>query len=182
MNTVPRHTFVSFHNDDEKYRDVFVDMMSGDIVDKSVSDGDIDDERLATETIRQKIRDEFIRDATVTVVLVGACTWQRKHVDWEIGSGLRDTKLNSRCGLLGILLPTHPDFTRPSYRRGFLPPRLWDNCVGADAYASVYDWQRNSQNIRRWIHAAFQRRREVAPDNSRSHFRYNRSGPCSTGW
>ena len=85
-------------------------MMGDDIVDKSVEDGDIDDDNLATETIRQKIRDDFIADATVTVVLIGPCSWQRKHVDWEIGSSLRDTKKNSRCGLLGILLPNHPDF------------------------------------------------------------------------
>ena len=67
-------------------------MMEGDIVDRSVEDGDIDDTNLSTETIRQKIRDDFIADATVTVVLIGPCTWQRKHVDWEIGSSLRATQ------------------------------------------------------------------------------------------
>ena len=108
----PRHkVFVSFHHDDQKYKDWFVTVMKGDIVDKSVEDGDIDD-RIKVETIRQKIRDDFIADATVTIVLIGPCTWQRKHVDWEIGSSLRDTKLNSRCGLLGILLPNHPDFEK----------------------------------------------------------------------
>ena len=71
----------------------------------------------ATETIRQQIRDNFIRDATVTVVLIGPCTWQRKHVDWEIGSSLRKTKRNSRCGLLGILLPNHPNFGERTYDR-----------------------------------------------------------------
>ena len=55
------------------------------------TDGDIDDS-LATDTIRQRIRDNFIRDATVTVVLIGPCTWQRKYVDWEIGSSLRATR------------------------------------------------------------------------------------------
>ena len=83
--------FVSFHHKDEQYKDRFVRMMGGYIVDKSVYDEDIDDQNLKTETIRQKIRDYFISDATVTVVLVGACTWKRKHVDWEIGSSLRDT-------------------------------------------------------------------------------------------
>ena len=33
--------------------------------------------------MRQKIRDEYIRDATVAIVLIGPRTWQRKHVDWE---------------------------------------------------------------------------------------------------
>ena len=77
----PRHkVFVSFHHDDQKYKDWFVTVMKDDIVDKSVEDGDIDD-RIKVETIRQKIRDDFIADATVTIVLIGPCTWQRKHVD-----------------------------------------------------------------------------------------------------
>ncbi len=111
MPQTPRHkVFISFHHEDQKYKDRFVRMMEGNVVDKSVEDGDIDDQNMKTTTIRQKIRDEFIADATVTVVLIGPCTWQRKHVDWEIGSSLRKTKKNPRCGLLGILLPNHPDF------------------------------------------------------------------------
>ena len=53
------------------------------MVSKSVELGDIDP-NLKTETIRQKIRDNYLQDSTVTVVLVGAHTWQRKFVDWEI--------------------------------------------------------------------------------------------------
>ena len=86
MYQAPRHkVFVSFHHEDQYYKDTFVEWMEGDIVDQSVEDGDIDDDNLSAEAIREKIRDEFIRDATVTVVLIGQCTWQRKHVDWEIG-------------------------------------------------------------------------------------------------
>ena len=80
----PRHkVFISFHHEDQFYKDRFAQIMEYDIVDKSVEDGDIDD-NLMVETIRQKIRDDFIADATVTVVLIGTTTWQRKHVDWEI--------------------------------------------------------------------------------------------------
>ena len=181
--TIPRHkVFASFHHADDVYKEAFGEMMEGDIIDKSVSDGDIDDSRIATDTIRRIIRDGFIRDATVTVVLVGKCTWQRKHVDWEIGSSLRATKLNSRCGLLGLLLPGHPDYTRDTYRRHLIPPRLADNAQGVDPYASIYNWTTDSQSIRRWIHAAFERRRAVSPDNRRRQFRYNRSGDCLSGW
>ena len=98
-----------------KYRDRFIKMMGGSIVDKSVHDDDIDDLHLRVATIRQRIRDNFIADATVTVVLIGPCTWQRKHVDWEIGSSIRKTKKNSRCGLLGILLLNHHNFQSDLY-------------------------------------------------------------------
>lgn len=185
MVTTTRHkVFVSYHHDcDEDYKKIFYENLGSDIITKSVDDGDIDPS-LKTDTIRQKIRDEFIADATVTVVLVGRCTWQRKHVDWEIGSSLRSTKNNSRCGLLGILLPTHYDYGEKTYREKFLPPRLADNCGNTDAFAMIYDWPDpwSTDSVRRWIHAAFEKRSLVSPDNSRPQFGHNRSGSCSDGW
>ena len=109
MYQTPRHrVFISFHHQDQAYKDWFVQMMGNDIIDESVGDGDIDDDNIATDTIRQRIRDNFIRDATVTIVLIGPCTWQRKHVDWEIGSSLRATRLNSRCGPIGHFAARSP--------------------------------------------------------------------------
>ena len=130
--------FISFHHDeDQKYKDRFVRMMKGNVVNKSVEDRDIDDQNIKTATIRQKIRDEFIADAAVTIVLIGRCTWQRKHVDWEISSSLRKTQKNPRCGLLGILLPNHPNFGKESYDPRLIPPRLADNCKGDDPYGLI---------------------------------------------
>ena len=185
MNDVPRHkVFVSYHHhhDDQRYKNYFVHMMEYHFVDKSVEDGDINDDFLMTETIRQKIRDEFISDATVTVVLIGPCTWQRKHVDWEIGSSLRDTRKNSRCGLLGILLPNHTNHGSKQYTPSLIPPRLADNCRGNDSFALIYDWTTDPMPVRRWIHKAFERRNGMPPDNSRQQFRHNRSGECWKGW
>ena len=183
MYQAPRHrVFISFHHDDQAYKDWFLQIMGDDVVDESVGDGDIDDGNLATETIRQYIRDRFIRDATVTIVLIGPCTWQRKHVDWEIGSSLRATSLNSRCGLLGIILPNHPNAGAPNYYHKLIPPRVADNVVGQNPYALVYNWSNNSTEIRNWIHRAFDRRPGTPPDNSRQQYRNNRSGLCTSGW
>ena len=185
MNQTPRHrVFVSYHHEDQAYKDWFVREMGDDIVDESIEEGDIDDDNLATETIRQYVRDGFIRDATVTVVLIGPCTWQRKHVDWEIGSSLRKTKLNSRCGMLGILLPNHPDYGKQQYGLRSVPPRLVDNVTGEDPYAIVYTWPSNHQlsGIRDWIHTAFERRDGTPPNNGRDQYRNNRGGDCSRGW
>ena len=182
MPQVPRHrVFVSFHHEDQSYKDTFVRLMGDNIVDESVEDGDIPD-NVRVATIRQNIRDNFIRDATVTVVLIGPCTWQRKHVDWEIGSSLRATKLNSRCGLLGILLPNHPNFGDRTYDPRLIPPRLADNCDGNDPYARIYDWSPQANKVREWIDKAFKRRDGTPPKNSRQQFRRNRSGDCSRGW
>lgn len=179
----PKHkVFVSFHHDDQRFKDSFAGMMEGDIVDQSVEEGDINDLRISTETIRTKIRDNFIRDATVTVVLIGPCTWQRKHVDWEIGSSLRNTLLNSRCGLLGIILPNHCDYISKTYSANRIPPRLADNCNGQNPYACIYNWSKEPISVRYWIDNAFKRRNGVPPDNSRPQFKNNRIGNCVQGW
>ena len=66
--------------------------------------GDISDE-LSDARIREKIRDEYLRDSTGTIVLVGTETKRRKHVDWEIYSSMyiapSDLKkvLNSRSDI-----------------------------------------------------------------------------------
>ena len=180
---IPTHkVFVSYHHDnDEAYKNDFCDKLWPHFVDRSVEDGDIDT-RNRTDTIRRNIRERFIADATVTVVLVGTCTWQRKHVDWEIGSSLMHTRTNPRCGLLGILLPTHYDYGKDTYRRRLVPPRLDDN-LDAD-YAALYHWPSpwRTESVKRWIHAAFERRWSVNPDNSRTQFGRNRSGRCYSGW
>lgn len=185
MGKIKRHkVFVSYHHDkDQSYKEKFCKKLGLDIIDKSVEGGDIDPD-VSVETTRQKIRDEFIADATVTVVLVGKCTWQRKHVDWEIGSSLRETKNNPRCGLVGILLPTHYDYDKDTYRAKLIPPRLADNCSGENSFAQIYDWPEpwDTDRVRKWIHKAFRQRKNVNPDNSREQFGKNRSGKCSAGW
>ena len=184
--TIPRHkVFISFHEQGTKYRDRFVKIMSDSIVDKSVHDDDIYDLNLRVATILQRIRDNFIADATVTVVLIGRSTWQRKNVDWEIGSSIRKTKKNSRCGLLGILLPNHHNFSSDVYKPRLIPPRLADNAGALDPYAEIHRWSGSVHEvnlIRRFIHRAFQRRYGTPPDNSRPQFGRNRSGSSSSGW
>lgn len=168
--------FVSYHHaNDQAYRDAFEHMfslLSGVFISRSVQAGEISP-YLTTDTIRAKIRDEYLRDSTVTVVLIGTQTWQRKHVDWEISSSIRRTMLSTRSGLLGILLPTHPSCGATGYDPGTVPPRLVDNqkC----GFASIYDWSNDSAQVSRWIQAAFDRRNTVEPDNSYEHFVNNKT-------
>ncbi len=185
MPQTKRHkVFISYHHDeDQECKDRFVKMMGSNIIDRSVDVGDIVDSHLPLDEVRRRIRDDFIADATVTIVLIGRCTWKRKHVDWEIGSSLRDTEKNPRCGLLGIWLPHHPDFNKEEYDPHLIPPRLADNCAGDDPYACLYDWSNQAMDIRQWIHRAFKRRKRTPdPNNKLRQFRDNRKGKCSRGW
>ena len=175
-----RHrVFVSYyHKDDQHYKELFERRFSNiyDIyVSESVKMGDIDDTKLSTEQILQKIRDEYLRDSTVTVVLIGARTWQRKFVDWEIGASIRQTNFNPRSGLLGILLPTYPKPPRKPYDPYTIPPRLHDNIECS--FATIHNWRKDPSTVQAWIHEAFKRRnQDPPPDNSRPAFGKNRSG------
>ncbi|MCB9475164.1 MAG: TIR domain-containing protein [Candidatus Delongbacteria bacterium] len=176
-----RHNvFVSYHHalDEaykmmfERFRHIFDVLVSG-----SVEDGDIDS-NLPAETIRQKIRDEYLRDTSVTVVLIGAESWQRKHIDWEIGSSIRQTEYNPRSGLFGILLPTYPRNAPTEYNLHTIPPRLYDNIKCE--FATIYNWSDNPTTVQGWIHDAYLRKSTKQPDNSRATFRKNRTGAAWT--
>ena len=182
-----RRVFISFyHQEDQEYKDRFVRMMSDHIVDRSVSTGDIVDQDMPVDEIRRRILDEYIADATVTVVLIGRCTWQRKHVDWEISASLIDTSHNDRCGLLDIRLLTHTDFSDAEYNPRLIPPRLAANCEGNDPFAAVHRWSGNENEvnrIRQWIDDPYSRRRRQPDlDNSYRLIARNRRTDCSRGW
>ncbi len=177
-----RHkVFVSYHHElDESYKKIFelrFGNVFGAIMPGSVQVGDINP-GLPAETIRQKIRDEYLRDTSVTVVLIGAETWQRKHIDWEIGSSIRHTEFNPRSGLIGILLPTYPRADKSKYNRRTIPPRLHDNI--ACGFASIHNWSEDAATVQGWIHQAYLRKSTKLPDNSRPSFAKNRTGSAWT--
>lgn len=166
--------FISYHhaNDQWAKEQLSVWGIQGAIFeDMSVGTLDIDD-TLPAETIRCKIRDEYLRDSSVTILLVGTETKNRKHVDWEIYSSMRDGPINKKSGILIIQLPsTNPKFfTAPSkfekeyiysdvsgwisisdraeYERRYpyLPSRIIDNLLEPKAVISVTGWDRISKN------------------------------------
>ncbi len=172
-----RHkVFVSYHHaGDQHYRNLFEKLFADTydiMISQSVQIGDIAP-NLKTETVRQKIRDDYLRDSTVTVVLIGEKTWQRKHVDWEIGASIRDTRYNSRSGLLGIILPSYPSYYSEAYSKYTIPPRLYDNVKCK--YAQIYNWSDEPSIVKYWIHDAFESRDKINPDNSYASFVNNRS-------
>ena len=129
---------------------------------------------LDTDEVARQTRDGYLRDSTVTVVLIGQDTWRRKHVDWEIAATVRHTEFNPRSRLLGILLPTHPSFGQTTYQPYITPPRLHYNVECG--FAKVYNWSDSPDIVAAWVDAAVRRRNEVIPDNSSVRFGKNRKG------
>ena len=134
---------------DQYYKDKFVKLFDdylGIFIDKSVSDGDIGDD-CSTDYIMQQIREDFLSDSTVTIVLIGEETWKRKYVDWEISASIRNTQKNPRSGLIGIILPSHPNYTTEKYTSNIIPPRLFDN--DKCGFAKIYNWSENPVAIQK---------------------------------
>ena len=178
--------FISYHEKDENYKKKFLKMMKQYVKYKSISRTIGGGKKIKTQEIYRQIREKQIRDAVVTVVLIGPCTWQRKFVDWEIGASLSDTDFNPRCGLLGILLPNHPDYKKKNgkWNRHLIPPRLADNYVEEFPYAKIYKWPGRSQSYHayRWIQKA-SRRINKKFNNNRPRFAKNRTKQnCLEGW
>lgn len=153
-----RKTFISyFHKDDEDYKDEFERLTSDLIVNKSVGDGDITGDN-SDDYTKKLIQDGYLSDTTVLVVLVGAKTKCRKHVDWEI-SGALDLKVGeSYAGLFGILLPTHPDFEKPKYSYNNVPKRLAENIK--TGYAGMINWTSDKKFLQSTIESAYYRRKK----------------------
>ena len=125
---------ISYHHEnDQSYKDALTkwNELAEVFIDKSVDTGDISDD-LTDEEIRVKIRDEYLRDSTVTIVLVGKDTAGRKHVDWEIYSSMKDGPVNKKSGIVVILLPSVTGSATHLYAaNGFVEKSL---------YPQITDW------------------------------------------
>ena len=122
MEQVRRKCFISYHHADQAAVSQFIrdfdhthdcfiarglgTEMPGDVIQST-----------NTDYVMSKIRERFLSDSTVTIVLMGGCTWSRRYVDWEIQSSLRRGQNVTPNGLLGIKLRSFTSF----------PPRFENN-------------------------------------------------------
>ena len=176
MTNTRHRVFISYHHaNDQSYKEqlLWLNDMYRIFEDASVDTDDIDDS-LDDETIRRKIRDEYLRDSSVTIVLIGIETMKRKHVDWEIYSSMFDGAVNRQSGVLVINLPStgctyytaahgnvekatlYPENTswtsitsREEYekRYPYMPARIIDNLLTKKAKVSVANWDRIAGNV-----------------------------------
>jgi len=157
--TTKHRVFVSSFHDDEAYRRRWDELFSSVLISVSVDPGEIDDSNSA-EYIKRLIREEYITQASVVVVLVGLKTHCRKYVDWEISAGL-NKKVGGYSGLIGIWLPNHPNFgSGKSWTADSTPARLADSL--SSGYANAFDWTEDANKVKGWVEQAFEARLEYA--------------------
>ena len=172
---VKHRCFVSYHKVNSTAVKNFVEEFSDVFTAKTVGVTDEDDFINSDDRdyVMRRIREKYLSNTTVTIVLIGECTKARKYVDWEIASTLRDDPVNGRSGLLGINMKSVGS-------RWLVPPRLEDNYDTEDktgSYALYKTYPSSAQVLLNAIQAAFDRRATHTPDNTRTLFTYNRQCP-----
>ncbi|MCE2508872.1 MAG: TIR domain-containing protein [Nitrosopumilaceae archaeon] len=156
-------------------------------------------DNLSAESIRKKIRDEYLRDSTVTIVLVGTETRRRKHIDWEIHSSMYDGSVNRRSGIVVIMLPSANDnsiyaphgweeqrlypntrwmsiASKVEFERQhpYIPDRLISNIIKDDVKISIVSWDKlNDHILGSLVEMAFRDREDCKYDLSQPMRRAN---------
>src|SRR4051812_30659698 len=106
--SVRRNVFISFYGGDEADVLAFTKWASdGEALIPRILhhayNGEIVDSK-NTDYVMRRIREDFIGDATVTMVLVGTCTHSRRYVDWELKASLQQGRDSLPNGLLAVAL------------------------------------------------------------------------------
>lgn len=107
MAIVRRKCFISYHHEDQWYVNKFVDDFdhyADTFIARGLGQSMADEIINSTNTdyVMSQIRVRYLRDSSVTIVLMGPCTWARRYVDWEIQSSLRSGAQTTPNGLLAI--------------------------------------------------------------------------------
>lgn len=100
------------------------------------------------EYVMSQIRSKYLKDTTVTIVLVGSCTHSRRYVDWELKTSLRRGSFTPN-GVMGFLLPSQGD-------KAYLPPRFEDNLSkdNEDCYARYLPYPSSEDKLAEWVEDA----------------------------
>ncbi len=176
-DTTRHKCFVSYHVDDIEEVESFLSTFGSEFIPRSVG-VTVDDDFVDStddEYIKRQIREKYLTDSTVTILLLGKCTWSRRFVDWEISSSLRNDMNNKRNGLLVYPLPSMNNSAR-------LPDRVRDNWVDDDSaasYARFLAYPSGKTTLRSSIELAFEDRTAKGSlvDNSRTLRKTNAACP-----
>lgn len=173
---IRRKVFISHYKDDKDEVEAFIDKfcdVEQVFIPKVLGANDNDDFIKSTNTdyVMSQIREKYLEDSTVTIVLVGKCTHSRSYVDWELKTSLRQGSYTPN-GVMGIILPSQGT-------SAFLPPRLADNWEKGhgNCYARYWVYPSTAKTLHDWIEDAFDARTSRAHliKNSQEMMKYNRN-------
>jgi hypothetical protein len=105
-----------------------------------------------------------LNSATCVVVLIGTQTRLSKWVDREIELSTDSRENGPAAGLVGVILPSHVDFSLPYYDPENIPLRLHD--LVENEYAIIRKWSEDPDETHRWLQEAERRRHRFRPEPS----------------
>jgi hypothetical protein len=194
-----RKAFISFFQGDKNEVDAFIDRWATReqvFISKALGVSDNDDfiDSDNTEYVMGEIRRRYLGDSTVTIVLIGRCTHNRRYVDWEIKTSLRQGEYTPN-GLLAYVLPSAMpyigDVTELSQRWRQLPwPNLperlqanWNYDLQESSYARYFVLPDSAAILRQNIESAFWDRTNRANLIVNDADKMKRNRPCLVcGW
>ncbi len=168
---IRRKVFVSHYGGDRTAVKKFIDKWSDVFIAKEL--GVYDDEDFINSNdgdyVMAQIRRKYIRDSTVTLVLMGTCTHSRRYIDWEIKSSLRQGNYTPN-GLLGIILPSLRETPN-------MPERFSENWSSErECYAQDHLAPKSAEQLSQWIEDAYDARTTKTNliTNSQAMWSYNK--------
>ena len=133
--------FVSFKKEDNYYKEELVKLFSKeDIIDKTL-DRVIESEN--GDYIMQVIRNDYLKDSTVTICLIGVHSSEKEGYDYfgrpknyfiirELQASLYNGKNNTRNGILGVVTPE-------MYEKIFCGTYMCSSCGYSHNYVKIDD-------------------------------------------
>lgn len=164
-----RKVFISYFHGDQTWAQTFVDTFARGLnkvfIPKALGLNYEDDEIQSenADYVINQIRERYISDSSVHIVLIGTCTHSRRFIDWEI-----KRSLSNKNGLIGILIPPHIS--------AHLPERFRENWSSdGNGYARYHSYPRTGEELRGWIEDAYLARtaRQQLVHNARETWGYN---------
>lgn len=171
---IKRRVFISHYRGDRVEVDDFIEKFANQekVFTPYVLGANDNDEFIKStkpDYVMSQIREKYLLDTTITIVLIGSCTHSRRYVDWELKSSLRQGDYTPN-GVIGILLPSQGSSAH-------LPPRFRDNWTKEhiDCYARYWAYPSSAEVLGRWIEDAYAARTTRAHliQNSQDMMGYN---------
>lgn len=171
-------TFVICSETDRPYAEKLVLLLGGDMIsihfykDAEAKDG---------HEFIEKFVSEQLSGIDDVMVLIGPETWKKRLVDLQLYATLGYRNENgSPLGIVGILLPSRPDFGQGHVVKGTIPPRVYDNWKSGKGLIKLFSWKNNPVYFKKVIELTDKRKGSIPEDNSRPVLAKNRGKEAKT--
>ena len=177
-----RNVFLTYHHADQAEVEDFINSFEGHFNElRAIGVSEEDDfvDSGNTDYVLRRIRENYITSTSVTIALIGRCSWSRKFIDWEVAATLRNNPTDPRGGLLAVQLPSVDGRNDIS-----LPPRVrlnrhYDSITGNElGYASYHRYPFSGATVAQWVEDAIWRRDNREPATGSTSNLKRQNSPC----